>query len=119
MRPLWVVSYVMALWLPWPILAAWTQRRRGRSISMGVILGLALGPIGLLIASYPGGSRCPDCRARVDRAASLCMRCGAAFPKPLLATSPNAVPSALPAPAAVGLLVLAAIVGAIIAWRLL
>jgi hypothetical protein len=66
----------------WPMLAimsAKAQYDRGGSIVFGMLVGLLLGPIGLLVANYIGGRLCPYCgHEGINRKAQQCLLASAA-----------------------------------------
>jgi hypothetical protein len=67
------------------IAAAAIARSKGGSYGTGFIVGLLLGPIGIIIAFYVGSDRqCPRCTEYVPKAAGRCTKCLAdLFPGPL------------------------------------
>ena len=68
--------FVFLAWGVWAPLAAYAQHQRAGSIRMGLVAGLLFGPLGLLVANYSGGRRCPSCQGYVGRA-TRCRSCGA------------------------------------------
>ena len=79
--PLKRISLGLLLWAPWPILGAWAQHQRGGTPRFGFFVGLLFGPLGLLVANYSGGRKCPACRANVgDRKATVCRHCRERLP---------------------------------------
>lgn len=51
---------------------------RNNSSGLGCVLGLLLGPIGVIIALVmreTGGRRCPHCREHVHQDATVCPHC--------------------------------------------
>lgn len=63
------------------LVGALIGRSRGR-IGEGVILGLALGPVGWAVTAclgHKGKAKCPACRELIDVAAVVCPRCRTAI----------------------------------------
>ena len=59
-------------------LAALLQHARGcdrRSVVMSSLLGLLLGPVGVLISLAVGGKLCPLCQRNIDPHATICPKC--------------------------------------------
>lgn len=100
---------VLALWLVCAVVGASVTRSKGRGSVPGALLGLFLGPVGLLIAVIlprnEGGleaeaietgdrRRCPQCAELVRREARKCRFCGAELdPLPVAQAEPAPAPS--------------------------
>jgi len=75
------LEFALATWvcyvgLPCGLLAAAISGRHNAA-GTGLILGMALGPIGIVAACFADGRRqCPACNGRVDGKPRLCMHCG-------------------------------------------
>lgn len=70
---------ILSVFLIFALLGMKAQYDRGGSLVMGFIVGLFLGPIGVLVAMYSGGRRCEACRKYgIPRGATKCARCGTA-----------------------------------------
>jgi hypothetical protein len=78
----WVV-----VWLCCGIGAAIIASNRGERNLTAFLVGLLLGPIGVLLA-LTGGKRCPHCMSKIHAAANICPKCLREIP-PELATSPE------------------------------
>ncbi len=62
-------------------LGAKAQYDRGGNMILGFVVGLVLGPIGVLVAMYSGGRQCEACRSRgIPRGATKCAKCGSVVP---------------------------------------
>ena len=90
MDPLALVAYtaftVVVLWLLCATITAWIAHRRGAALWQWSLLGLLLGPIGIVLVLRLARD-CPACGARVLRAVRTCPGCGE--PIPVLAEDEN------------------------------
>lgn len=73
------------LWLLCGMGAAALYQRKGRSWLAAFVVGLLLGPIGVILAALAGPNwaevqRCPSCRELNPRHKQRCKACGAALP---------------------------------------
>ena len=68
------MDYVFA-WLFFGIVSAAIAWHRGSSTVAFFIVGLLLGPIGILIAWLFTGTRCPTCRRKISASATTCRYC--------------------------------------------
>ena len=73
---LWAV-----VWLGCGAAAAVLAKRRGERAWRWIVLGLLLGPVGLLLVLKVLAHQCPHCRAPVLRAVYTCPQCGLAVPR--------------------------------------
>jgi hypothetical protein len=66
----------IGFWLLCGIVAAMIGRRKGAGC-VGFVVGLILGPIGIIIALVMKGNRkaCPFCKELVNRDATVCPHC--------------------------------------------
>jgi hypothetical protein len=72
-------TVLIVAWLLLGALGAYAQMQRGGNAFLGLLVTLAFGPIGLLVANYSGGRQCPFCKARgLARGATKCSKCGSA-----------------------------------------
>jgi hypothetical protein len=64
------------LWIACGIIAAAIGHRKGEAIG-GLVIGLMLGPLGIIIALLSKGSRkeCPYCKELIHKDATVCPRC--------------------------------------------
>ena len=54
---------------------------RGHNVALAMIVSVILFPIGpLLVLLVPGGKKCPQCRERIDRKATVCRFCAYRYP---------------------------------------
>ena len=68
---------LLSLWLLCAFISAAVGSQTGQPVA-GFVLGLVLGPIGI-VATYLTGARCPECRSRVHTEATTCPRCQVRF----------------------------------------
>ena len=104
---------LIVAWLACGIAAAIIGARKGEGLG-GFILGVLLGPIGILIVAVSRGNRreCPACRELIHAAARICPHCrteiGASSDKDRR-SAPSSWRDA-------GIVLLAIIVGLLISW---
>lgn len=67
---------LIVFWIVCGIVAAIIGSRKGAGCS-AFIVGLALGPLGIVVAIFMKGNRrqCPSCREYIDKDASKCPKC--------------------------------------------
>jgi hypothetical protein len=68
---------IIGIWFLCGIVAASLYRNKGGSEITGFLIGLVLGPIGILIALVSGDQRprCPFCKEHVSKGATICPHC--------------------------------------------
>lgn len=101
------MGLLLLFWVTCGILAAAIGSKKGEA-GIGLLLGLLLGPFGVLAAILSSGNRkpCPFCREAVHKDAVVCPRCQREFPPVAAPATTSGV-----SPVAVGFLV---IVGAVL-----
>ena len=57
------------------IVSALVARNKGEGIITAFLIGIILGPIGLLIVILTSGSKCPYCKSRIHTEATTCPKC--------------------------------------------
>lgn len=72
---------LLVIWLIFGVAAAIIASNRGASGFLWLCLGIALGPIGLLL-SLTTGVKCPKCASRISKDAEVCPRCQHRLIKP-------------------------------------
>src|SRR2546427_5672084 len=82
MYTLLIVALAGWLWWTCTKAAAGIYRRKARNPNQGMLLGLALGPLGVVVAACTpkmdlhGKERCLRCRRWVDQNLNQCPHCG-------------------------------------------
>jgi hypothetical protein len=71
------MELVIVFWVIFALLGAAVGSTKGRG-GFGFVLGLMLGPIGVLIVALLQGNRtrCPDCKTLIHNEAVVCSSCG-------------------------------------------
>ena len=66
----------LLIWFLFGIVAAMIGKRKGEGL-LGFIVGILLGPIGILIVLFSKGNRkiCPACKEFIHKDATRCPRC--------------------------------------------
>ena len=103
-----LLCFGLPLWILFGIVAGMIGAKKGDGFSMFVI-GVLLGPFGILIALFSPGNRktCPHCRELIDKDATVCSHCHRDQPKPApprlpsVAASQSVAPTPSPTPATV------------------
>ena len=62
------------MWCALGVIAALVASSRGGSAGAGLLIGLLLGPIGIIVALFEG-TPCPHCRSRINSKATVCPKC--------------------------------------------
>jgi len=67
---------IALLWIICAVIAAAIGSRKGEAGS-GFLIGLVLGPFGILFALLSSGDRvpCPHCKERIHKKAEICPHC--------------------------------------------
>lgn len=70
------MTLFLVLWLACGVIAAMIGSRKGEGCG-GFIVGILLGPFGIVAALMSSGNRraCPHCREMIHKQASVCPRC--------------------------------------------
>ena len=65
---------IVIIWLICGVIAAMiaSQRQAG---CLGFILGVLLGPFGIIAAFFIGGKQCLFCKSKIDTSATVCPKC--------------------------------------------
>ena len=68
---------IIGVWFLCGIIAAALYRNKGGSEVTGFLVGLVLGPIGILLALVSGDQRpkCPYCQEHISKGAKVCPHC--------------------------------------------
>lgn len=66
---------VLTILILFGIGAAIVASNKGASGILWFFLGVILGPIGLLLAFFSGGKRCPYCKSKIHKDATICPKC--------------------------------------------
>src|SRR5262245_42364953 len=86
MRPITVLLVVLALWVICGVVSGFLAARKGRGVRRWTILGLILGPLGLIAhAFYPeryvgAATPCPRCGKPISPRSVACYHCQYRFP---------------------------------------
>jgi hypothetical protein len=86
MRAWTVLLVLVVVWVVSAVLSGWFAARKGRGVRRWAVLGLVLGPFGLLLqAFYPArylapGVPCPQCGKTVSTRSVACHHCQYRFP---------------------------------------
>jgi hypothetical protein len=83
------VEIAILIWIICGIVAAIIGNQKGEGCA-GFILGVVLGPIGILLALGSKGNRkqCPFCKEMIHREALVCPRCQREMPAPPTTPTP-------------------------------
>lgn len=107
-------SFYLYLWLACGIVAAIIGARKGEGF-LAFIMGVFLGPIGVLIAILSSGNQmsCPSCKEKINKKAIICPHCRSNIP-PQLKSSDSLATSFIQGIAIlIGILILFVIIGEI------
>jgi predicted amidophosphoribosyltransferase len=71
------MEIILIVWLICGMLAGELWARKGGSAFTGFLIGVVLGPIGVIIALIGGDQRpkCPYCSERIQKGAQICPHC--------------------------------------------
>ncbi|NKB66352.1 MAG: hypothetical protein GKR89_04780 [Candidatus Latescibacteria bacterium] len=72
----------LALWLICGAFGGAIANARTGAGGKGFVLGLLLGPLGLILAFFVGARSCPHCHGKVHNNARVCRHCGRDIPRP-------------------------------------
>ena len=65
----------LLIWFLFGVVTAVIASNKGDSGCGWFLIGVILGPFGLLLAIFATGKQCPHCRSRIHKGASRCPKC--------------------------------------------
>lgn len=72
---------LFAFWILFGVVTALIARNKGEPVITAFIVGIILGPIGLIIIFLIAGKKCPYCKSRIHTEAIICPKCQQNLPR--------------------------------------